>query len=221
MALIDGYHEELEELRLQVELMGVLVDRNLERSLAALRVGDVGAAAAAVDADDEIDAMNLSLTDRCYQLLGRNAPVAGDLRLVVSVVRMTSELERVGDLALRVAKSAEEHSLLVSSAETHRRLCALADQSIAVYRLGLEAWATRDEDLAARLVTGPRPWGAQFESLVGSLVELRGSNAAAVAVRSVVVGQALDRIADHGRIIGARVRYLMSGEADHLIAEVR
>ncbi len=65
-------------------------------------------------ADDEIDAMNVSLTERCYDLLRREAPVASDLRFVVSVLRVLSELERIGDLALRVLKLAPDHQLLAA-----------------------------------------------------------------------------------------------------------
>ena len=65
-----AYQSELEQLRLQVELMGVRVDQNLERMRAVLHHGDPCEAEQAVAADDEIDAMNVSLTERCYDLLG-------------------------------------------------------------------------------------------------------------------------------------------------------
>ena len=75
-----GFREELDQLRLQVELMGVRVDENLERMREVLRRGDQSLADAAFAADNEIDAMNVSLTERCYLLLGRESPVASDLR---------------------------------------------------------------------------------------------------------------------------------------------
>jgi len=102
------FHEELDQLRLQVELMGVRVDQNLERMRQVLDHGDATGdiVAAALTADDEIDAMHVSLVERCYLLLGREAPMASDLRFLVSVVRILSELERVGDLGLRVIKLA-------------------------------------------------------------------------------------------------------------------
>ena len=107
-----AYQSELEQLRLQVELMGVRVDQNLERMRSVLHHGDLHEAELALAADDEIDAMQVSLTERCYDLLAREQPVASDLRLIVSVVRITAELERIGDLALRVVKLAPDHALL-------------------------------------------------------------------------------------------------------------
>ena len=100
------FREELDQLRLPVELMGVRVDENLERMRVVLRSGDLAVAHTATEADNEIDAMNVSLTERCYLMLSRESPVASDLRFVVSVLRIVSELERVGDLALRVVKLA-------------------------------------------------------------------------------------------------------------------
>ena len=70
------YQAELEQLRIQVELMGVRVDQNLERMRSVLHHGDVGEGALAIEADDEIDAMQVSLTERCYDLLAREQPVA-------------------------------------------------------------------------------------------------------------------------------------------------
>ncbi len=92
--LRQSYHGELEQLRLQTEMMGVLVDQNLERMRQVLQDGDEAAAVSAVAADDDIDAMNVSLTERCYQLLAREGPVASDLRLIVSVIRIIGWLKR-------------------------------------------------------------------------------------------------------------------------------
>ncbi|MCB0964435.1 MAG: hypothetical protein KDA98_14240, partial [Acidimicrobiales bacterium] len=66
-----GFDAELEQLRLQVEVMGVRVDQNLERMREFLTTGALDVAAAALAADDDIDDMNLSLTERCYDLLAR------------------------------------------------------------------------------------------------------------------------------------------------------
>ena len=112
------FQDELDQLRLQVELMGIKVDQNLERVRRVLTDGDPGAADTAIRCDDEIDAMNVSLTGRCYDLLARENPVASDLRFVVSVLRILSELERIGDLGLRVVKLNPHRHLWASSEVT-------------------------------------------------------------------------------------------------------
>ena len=219
--LRQGFHEELEQLRLQVELMGVRVDENLERMRTVLRTGDELLAAGAFAADDDIDAMNVSLTERCYLLLGRESPVASDLRFVVSVVRIISELERVGDLALRVVKLWPEHPVLSGTGVVWDILLTLAQEAVELYRTALRAWSTQDLDLATSLATEGRGLDLYYERLVIELRRLEGPDAVRIAMDVLVAGRALERIADHSAIIGARLRYLITGEPAHLAAEVR
>src|SRR3954463_13233471 len=151
-----GFSAELDQLRLQVELMAVRVDENLERMRTFLASGDLDLAARALAADDDIDAMNLSLTERCYDLLAREAPVASDLRFVMSVLRVLGELERVGDLALRVVKVGESWSVVRSYGATYDILVSMADTAIDQYREFLRAWSSQDLELADRLArSGP------------------------------------------------------------------
>jgi phosphate transport system protein len=219
--LRQGFHEELEQLRLQVELMGVRVDENLERMRIVLRTGDELLAASSFAADDDIDAMNVSLTERCYLLLGREAPVASDLRFIVSVVRIISELERVGDLALRVVKLWPEQPVLRETGVVWDILLTLADEAVELYRTALRAWSTQDLGLATTLATQGRGLDLYYERLVIELQRLQGTDAVRVAMDALVAGRALERIADHSAIIGARLRYLITGEPAHLAAEVR
>ena len=212
---------ELEQLRLQIEVMGVMVDQNLERMRQVLETGDPGMAEHALAADDDIDAMNVSLTERCYDVLARENPVASDLRLVVSVVRVLSELERVGDLCLRVVKAALDHDLLVKSPRAFDILAVMAAEATDLFRSALQAWGTTDLELAAQLASGSRSIDLAYAQLVETLVALRGPDAAAVAMRCLVAGQALERIADHAAILGSRLRYLITGDPGHLAAEVR
>jgi phosphate transport system protein len=215
------FHDELDQLRLQVELMGVRVDENLERMREILRTGDARAAEVAFRADDEIDAMNVSLTERCYVLLARESPVASDLRFVVSVLRIISELERVGDLALRVVKLAPDQPLLASSGAPFDILLTIADGALETFRCALRAWSSQDLRLATTLIQRDRTSDLHYEQLIAELLRLDGPDAVRIAMGVFVAGRSLERIADHAAIIGARLRYLITGEAAHLAAEVR
>jgi phosphate transport system protein len=212
---------ELEQLRLQVELMAVRVDQNLERMRDVLQSGDADLAATAIACDDDIDQMNLSLTERCYDLLARESPVASDLRFIVSVLRVLSELERIGDLSLRVDKVADAHELLRSDEIAFDVLQAMADEALDRYRTALRAWATMDLDLAAGLAQTSRTMDIFYERLMAEIVRYEGPNPVQVAIAVTAVGRAIERIGDHAAIIGARLRYLITGDPDHLAAEVR
>jgi phosphate transport system protein len=215
------YSAELEQLRLQTEVMGVRVDENLERMRQVLLTGDRRLAEVALGADDDIDAMNVSLTERCYQILARESPIAGDLRLVVSVIRIISEFERVGDLSLRVVKLVPDYELLRSGERTFDILSVMADEAVEMFRSALRAWATEDLVLATQLANGPSAMDLYYEQLTEALLRLTGPNAVAVALRTLLAGRALERIADHASLVGARVRYLVTGDPGHLAAEVR
>ena len=216
-----AFHHELDQLHLQVELMGVRVDQNLERMLQVLDGAGPGVVEGALAADDEIDAMHVSLLERCYRLLGREAPMLSDLRFIVSVVRILSELERVGDLALRVVKLAPQADLLAASGIAWDIVRTLAGTAVEQYRTALRAWSTQDLGLASHLAEVRPHVASHLERLMGELRRLDGPDAVRVAMGVYVAGQAVDRIGDHAMIVGARLRYLITGEAAHLAAEVR
>lgn len=221
MEIRKSFHEELEQLRIQVEFMGVRVDENLERMRQVLSDGDARVAEIALAADDDIDATNVSLTERCYDLLARENPVASDLRFVVSVLRILSELERVGDLALRVVKLNPQRDLWARSDTTYHILVSMADNAIEAFRSALRAWSAQDLGLATELVHRVHTMDIHYEHLMAELLRLRGDDAVAVATNTLIAGRSLERIADHAAIIGARLRYLLTGDPDHLSAEVR
>jgi phosphate transport system protein len=154
-----AFHDELEQLRLQVELMGVRVDQNLERMRHVLGHGD-----------------------------GSGATVA---------------------------------AALAACGAAWDIVRTLVDVAVEQYRTALRAWAAQDLALATQLVESPPRLGSFHERLIDELRRLDGPDAARVAVAVFVAGQAADRIADHAAIIGARLRYLITGEPTHLAAEVR
>lgn len=214
------FDDELEQLRLQVELMAVRVDQNLERMREVLAAGDEALAAEAIAADDDVDAMHLSLMERCYELLRREAPVASDLRFVVSVLRVLSELERIGDLSLRVDKLADQHALLSAHPAILDVLVSMAESALDRYRVALRAWASADLDLATDLAGSSGLDRFQLR-LTTELLALEGADAVPVAMAASAISRSIDRISDHAAIIGARLRYLITGDPDHLAAEVR
>jgi len=216
-----AFSGELTQLRLQVEVMAVRVGEALARMAQVLETGDEEVAAAALAADDDIDAMLVSLTERCYDLLRRESPVASDLRFVVSVLRVLEELERIGDLALRVVKAARDEPSLRRRPDLFRSLVDMADVADGLYRTAVDAWAGQNLRSAQTLAQRNRVMDGHYSALLSSILALDGPGATSLAVAAVLVGRALERIADHTVIIGERLRYLLTGDPAHLAAEVR
>jgi phosphate transport system protein len=215
------FPQELEQLRLQVELMAANVGVALDRMREVLVTGDLELASATVAGDDQIDATFVSLTERTYDLLRREAPLASDLRELVSVLRVLEELERIGDLSLRVVKQAPEQPLLAAHATLFSILRGMADQSVALFRAGLDAWSAEDPSLVDELTIRSEAVDAGYRALVDEILTLDGPGAVRVAVSAVLVGRAIERIADHTVVVGERLRYLLTGDPAYLASEVR
>ncbi|MBW3610859.1 MAG: phosphate signaling complex protein PhoU [Actinobacteria bacterium] len=215
------FNAELDQLRLQVEVMAVRVSVALDRMGRVLTTGDEALAQVALAADDEVDAMLVSLTERCYDLIRREAPVASDLRFLVSVLRVLEELERIADLSLRVVKQASEVPLLMADAPMFRTLADMASVAQSLYRIALDAWSSQDVGAARALAEHNRVMDGHYATLLEHILGLEGPGAAHLAVAAVLVGRALERIADHTVIVGERLRYLLTGDPAYLAAEVR
>ena len=215
------FDAELDQLRLQVEVMAVRVGEALDRMRTVLATGDLDVAETALAADDEVDAMLVSLTERCYDLLRREAPVASDLRFLVSVLRLLEELERIADLSLRVVKQVPDLPLVVAQPAMFRTLLDMADVAQALYRTALDAWSGQDLAAAKTLAVRNRVMDSHYASLLDHILALQGPGAVQVAVAAVLIGRALERIADHTVIVGERLRYLLTGDPAYLAAEVR
>jgi phosphate transport system protein len=214
------YTSELEQLRLQVELMAVEVEENLERMRGALAESspDVGGESTKVDV--QIDGMNVSLTERCYEILIREAPVASDFRLIMSVIRVLNELERISDHSVTVARLAPTRLAEVEP-NLHDLLLTMSDEVIHRFHSARMAWGSMDLTIAEDLAAGSTLGEALHARLIRELVGLTGPDAVSLALETAAVGRSLERIGDHTTTIGARVRYLITGDPSHLAAEVR
>ena len=123
--------------------------------------------------------------------------MACDLRFVVSVLRVLGELERIGDLALRVVKLAPDWELLRSGRATYDILLSMADTAVEQYRTALRAWSAQDLGWPTSWLASVRPMDATTDQLHARAPRLEGPDAVLCAVRTLVAGRSLDRIADH------------------------
>jgi phosphate transport system protein len=214
------FSSELDQLKIQIEVMALKVDEALQQSTQVLLTGDLELAEQVVAGDDEIDDMLVSLTERCYELLGRQQPVASDLRLVVSVLRILSDLERTGDLCLRIVKLAPDQHLLTMNAETFTILRDMAHEAAELLRCAVRAWSAQDLHLARSLEERDDALDEHNARLMAAIMEMQGRDAVRIAVTTLLAGRALERIADHSVMIGERLRYMLTGDIGSLSKEI-
>lgn len=215
-----AFQAELDQLSIQIEVMALKVDEALRRSTQVLLTGDLELAEQVIAGDDEIDEMFVSLTERCYGLLGLQNPVASDLRLVVSVLRILSDLERTGDLCLRIVKLAPDQHLLTMGEDTFSILREMAHEATETFRCAVRAWSTQDLRLAIGLEERDDAMDAHNARLMEAILRLDGRDGVRIAVTTLLAGRALERIADHSVMIGERLRYMLTGDTQSLSREI-
>ena len=103
-----GFDQDLEALRRELLLMGEVVKQTIKNAVTALKTKDMALARSVMDGDDVIDRMQVEIEDRCIALIARQQPVATDLRILGTGLKITTDLERIGDHAFDIAKIAVE-----------------------------------------------------------------------------------------------------------------
>ncbi len=200
--------------------MALKVDEALQRSTNVLSTGDRELAEEVVRGDDEIDEMLVSLSERCYEVLVRQAPVASDLRLIVSILRILSDLERTGDLCLRIVKLAPDQPRLAAHPPIFETLRKMAEEARKLFSGAYRAFSTNDLRLARSLEKRDDAMDSHYASLMQEVMHLEGPDAVPLAITALSAGRALERIADHSVMIGERLRYMLTGNPESLSKEI-
>ena len=212
------FHEALQMLTVDVGALGLMAQEAVTGSLCAL-VGDHRAAAHAVIAgDDRLDGLFVALEERAYALVARQAPVAADLRLLMSSLRVMADFEKTGDRAVAVAKSALAD--WPREATTIALLGRMGDLALELLGGARTAWLDHDILVASDLKRRDDVLDSTFRQLVAHLLAQRGPQAPSLVLHAHTAGRNIERIADHAVIVGERVSYMLTGDPGALAAEI-
>jgi len=208
-----GFHQQLYGVRTELVRLAASVIEAIPRATAVILNGDLEGADALIRFDDEIDSLSLELEERCYQILALQAPVAGDLRQVVSVVKMIAEIERSADLAVNICKAARRiygHDL---DPRLRGLIARMGEQAEQLWESALESFEENDAAKAAAIDDMDSYLDSLQREFVQALLESHSDNALdlQVAIQLAVVARFYERIGDHAVNIGERVRYLVTG----------
>lgn len=207
------FHEELKSLSSEIIQMGELVERAIDRAVKSLVKGDLDLAAEVIRGDDEIDHYKVDLEEQCTYIIARQCPVAKDLRLIHSILFISSHLERMGDLALNMAKTTKRTSEEESVPALLDLISEMGEQTKQVVRTSLEAFAKKDVALAKTLPKLDEPIDKLFKQFFKELAHTAVKRGPSLewASNMVLASRYLERIADHSVDIGERVSYLVTG----------
>jgi phosphate transport system protein len=212
-----AFHKELESLDQAIVRLGALVEKSTQMATTALIEGDLALAERVQAGDDEIDDLFLDIEKRALALLAQQAPVAGDLRLIVAILRVVNDLERAGDLAYNIAGLVKSEKFRDPQLKPVRALVSELGQAAGqLLGAALDAWATKDERLAADIDMQDDRLDDLHARLLEALVELKGQDSLATAIRLAMIGRYFERIGDHAVNISERVRYFITGDEELL-----
>jgi len=214
--MIDGrehFQKELRKLNDLILKMGGMVEKSIFNSVEALKKNNPRLAQEVITNDDTIDQVELEVDDLCLELLATQQPMAIDLRFITTGMRIGSDLERIGDLAVDIAQRAEELAKLplLKPLEDIPKMAELAEKMV---HRALDAFVKRDAALARTLWQDENK-ADSFRNLVTD--ELTGimtkdPAAATRALPLILIARHLERIADHATNISEDVVYMVEGK---------
>src|SRR5687767_14425277 len=146
------FHRQLDDIQRDLVRAAAKVTEAIAKGTQALLDLDLAAVQELIEADDETDALTLDIEERCFTLLARQQPMAGDMRAIVTAIRLTSEIERSGDLMVNVGKATRRLYGVASYDPRLRGLITqMSEQALRLFRLAIDAYVERDDPLAAAL----------------------------------------------------------------------
>jgi phosphate transport system protein len=207
------FHEELELLELDVLGMGELSERAVGKAVGALIDHEDAQAHAVVAADDAIDEKYISIETRILQVMALQTPVAGDLRLISAILHSNLHLERIGDMAVNIAKIYLSVRDLPTSQSIQAHIREMEDVVRPMIRAAMEAFRRRDLELCLRLPEMDDPVDRLNLGMYKEVAALAGDpELLNWGLRMILVARQLERVGDHSVDIAEQVGFLITGE---------
>jgi len=209
----DAYHEELDGISQSLVEMANMVGSAMSRATSALLDADLTLAEMVISADETVDELYRETEERAFDLMARQQPVASDLRVLVTSLRMVADLERMGDNAVHVAKIARRR--YPSSAvppqlrATVLKMGHVAEEIVA--KAG-EVVARRDLQMAAELERDDDVMDDLHKRLFTAILDEKWEGGIEAAIDVTLAGRYYERFADHAVSVARRVVYLVTGE---------
>lgn len=216
------FNAELDAMKNHLLEMGGLVEQQLGRAVDAILQRNSGEAEAVIAADREINDMELQIDEECLRILARRQPAASDLRLVLAVAKSTTDLERIGDEASKIARQAINLSELPPSSLATRELRQLAVLVGTMLRDTLDCFARLDVGQAIDVVLDDSRvddcYTASIETLKEHMRQDQGNISPVLYEMWALRG--LERVGDHATNIAEQVVYLVQGvDVRHMRAD--
>jgi phosphate transport system protein len=209
------FEAELEAVRARVLQMGGLVEEQIKLALDALISGDVELCTKVENNDHLVNAQEVGIDEDCSTIIARRQPAAGDLRMLMTVVKTITDLERIGDEAAKIARMAK---LIYSTDRLQqprtveiRRMSSIA---LEMLRKSLDAFARLDLAASAEVVRRDQHVDEEFRGVLRQLITfmMEDPRTISVSIEILFIAKAIERIGDHAKNISEYVIYMVKGK---------
>lgn len=215
------YEEELKNLREEILYMGGLVEDQIQKAVKSLVDRDSQLAEVIVERDHEVNRMDVDIDDLCIKLLALHQPAGRDLRFITTGLKITTDLERIGDMAVNICERALELNQ-ESQLKPYIDIPRMAQISQRMIRESLDAFVREDTDLALKVCkddTEVDNLNAQiFRETISFMIEDPQTISRATKIGSV--SKYLERIADHATNIAEMVIFMVKGKSIRHLKEL-
>ena len=206
------YHEHLSELAEQLSRLCGLAGATMERATRALLQADLASAEQVISDDDKISAMGARAEERAITLLALQQPVAGELRSIISWIQVIADIDRMGALAVHVAKIVRQrHPERVLPAEVEGYFAEMGQVAIGLANAAQDVLLTRDPGKAAGIRQQDDAMDELHRQLFTELMDREWAHGVPAAVDVALLGRFYERFADHAVEVGRRVVFQTTG----------
>jgi phosphate transport system protein len=208
------FNEDLERVRARVLAMGGFVEQQLQKAVTALVEGDSNLGVAVAADDHQVNAMEVSIDEECSRILATRAPAAGDLRLIVAIIKTITDLERMGDEGEKIGQIASRLATMERPADKYREVKHLARLVSQMVHDALDAFARLDALAAVKVARQDRLIDEEYESIQRQSITFMMEDPRTIrrALDVMWIVRALERVGDHAKNICEYVIYMVHGK---------
>jgi phosphate transport system protein len=215
------YEEDLKKLREDILTMGGLVEDQIQKAVSSLVDRDSNMAAMIIERDKEVNTLDVEIDDLCIRLLALHQPAAKDLRFITTALKITTDLERIGDMAVNICERALELNA-EPQLKPYIDIPRMARISQRMIRESLDAFVREDTDLALKVCKDDQEvddLNSQiFRETVSFMIE--DPHTINRAMKIGFVSKYLERIADHATNIAEMVVFMVKGKSIRHLKEL-
>jgi phosphate transport system protein len=208
------YDLDLDSIRSRVLQMGGLVESQIRRALESLASGDRALIDEIIANDHRVNGMEVALDGDCSQVIVRRQPAANDLRMVLAITKIVTDLERMGDEAQKIARMARSiHGRGTAQLPHLVDVRHAAEVALSMLRRTLDAFARMDSNAAADVIRDDAAIDSEFQSLLRQLITymMEDPRTITTALEIVWIAKAIERIGDHAKNMAEQVIYIVKG----------